>query len=145
MINKGPIVYIDDDQDDQALFQMAVESLQIPNALRLFSNGLEALHYLETTEEKPLLILCDINMPLMSGIELRKHINQTEYLRRKAIPFVFYTTGVNSKLVEIAYDHTVQGFYEKARSYANLQQQIRLLVEYWENCLHPNSEFTSYP
>lgn len=139
MALQGPIISIEDDEDDQHLIGMAVQTLKISNELRFFHNGQEALTYLETTHEKPLLILCDINMPIMNGLELRKRINENEYLKRKSIPFIFLTTAANPEIIRYAYDETVQGFYKKAHSYDGLQKQIELIVEYWKSCLHPNS------
>ena len=79
-------------------------------------------------------------MPLMNGIELRKCINENEYLKKRATPFLFYTTEVNPIVIELACENTVQGFYEKAITYADIVDQIRSMVEYWERCFHPNSK-----
>ena len=136
---KGPIILIDDDEDDQYLIGLAVKSLQLPNPIRSFVNGQEALHYLERTEDKPFLILCDINMPVMNGLELRRYINANAYLREKSVPFIFLTTAANSQMVQEAYNNTVQGFFKKAPDYAGLQKQINCVINYWEACLHPNN------
>ncbi|GAB3789644.1 response regulator [Spirosoma horti] len=137
---KGPIISIEDDEDDQYLIGQVIQQLNLPNSLRFFSNGQTALNYLKTTVEQPFLILCDINMPIMNGLELRKEINESEYLRTKSIPFVYLTTAANSQLIQEAYDSMVQGFYKKAIDYSGLNQQLKLIVEYWQNCLHPNSQ-----
>lgn len=138
MALQGPIISVEDDEDDQHLIELAVQTLQITNSVRFFPNGQEALDYLETTTEKPLLILCDINMPVMNGLELRKRINENEWLRRKSIPFIFLTTAASPEIVQIAYDEAVQGFYKKATSFDGFSEQIRLIVDYWKSCLHPN-------
>lgn len=138
---KGPIISIEDDEDDQFLIKRILEELDISNELLFFPNGQEALHYLEITTEQPFLILCDINMPIMNGIEFRKQIMKSDYLREKAIPFVFLTTAANQELVRTAYDETVQGFYKKSTNFAQFQEQIQLIVKYWQSCLHPNSQF----
>ncbi|MFD2569152.1 response regulator [Spirosoma soli] len=135
---KGPILTIDDDEDDQYLLRQVIKDLPVTNDVYAFFNGKEALHYLETTDEQPFLILCDINMPQMDGLELREYIIQNEYLRNKSIPFVYFTTAANPDLIRAAYNTTVQGFYQKAAEYAGLQEQIRLIIAYWQSCLHPN-------
>lgn len=76
----------------------------------------------------------------MSGIEFRKCLNENEYLRQKSIPFLFITTAASPDLVNIAYDQTVQGFFRKANSYAELKEQLTLILTYWTRCLHPSSE-----
>ncbi len=138
---KGPIISIEDDEDDQYLIERILTDLAIPNEIRFFQNGQAALQYLEATPEQPFLILCDINMPVMNGIELRRRITGSEYLKKKAIPFIFLTTASNQELVQIAYDETVQGFYKKSTDFVDFREQIRLIVEYWQSCLHPNSQF----
>ncbi|WP_229312239.1 response regulator [Larkinella punicea] len=136
---KGPIISIEDDEDDQFLLGQIVKQLDIPNEIRFFPNGQLALQYLEATDEQPFLILCDINMPIMNGLELRRRINQNETLRQKSIPFVYLTTAANPDIIREAYEQEVQGFFQKATDYAGFQQQMKLLVVYWQNCLHPNS------
>ena len=139
MSKKGPIVLIEDDEDDQFLIEKALKAQQLSNEIRFFANGQLALDYLEKTTEKPFLILCDINMPIMDGLELRQRINESDYLRGKAIPFIFLTTSSNAQSVEVAYQESVQGFYKKSPQYTGLQEQIRLIVDYWQSCLHPNN------
>lgn len=135
----GPILIIEDDEDDQYMINLALERLSIANPRLFFSNGQEALTYLEATTELPFLILCDVNMPMMNGLELRQYITDHEILKRKSIPFVFLTTASNPELVRAAYDETVQGFFKKAATYESLQEQIRLIIAYWQSCLHPNN------
>lgn len=136
---QGPIILIEDDEDDQFMITKALHELKLSNPLKYFGNGEEALVYLEMTPEKPFLILCDINMPLMNGLELRQRVHQNEYLRQKSIPFVFLTTATNESYIELAYKESVQGFYKKAATYQGLLQQLRTIVDYWQSCLHPSS------
>ena len=139
MSKKGPIDLIEDDEDDQFLIEKALKAQQLPNEIRFFANGQLALDYFEKTTEQPFLVLCDINMPIMNGLELRQRINESDYLREKAIPFVFLTTSSNAQSIEMAYQESVQGFYKKSSQYTGLQEQIRLIVDYWQSCLHPNN------
>ncbi|CAN5133849.1 response regulator [soil metagenome] len=135
----GPIVCIEDDDDDQHLMSVAIKELQVANELRFFTDGKTALQYLESTSQKPFLILCDINLPRMNGIDLRKQLNQNEYLRRKSIPFLFVSTAADPGLVRTAYDETVQGYFKKPARYSDLKEQIKLILAYWSECLHPDS------
>lgn len=135
---KGPIISIEDDEDDQFLLAQVIKQLGVENEIRFFTNGQVALHYFETTEEQPFLILCDINMPIMNGLELRKRINQSDYLRQKSIPFVFLTTAADPDIIREAYKESVQGFFQKATDFAGFQNQVKMLFDYWQTCLHPN-------
>ena len=138
---KGPILSIEDDVDDQYLIRQIIRDLGVSNDLIFFNNGQEALGYLEVMTEQPFLILCDINMPLMDGVELRRRICDNEQLERKSIPFVYLTTTAEKNMVQDAYSLTVQGFFQKAVSYDGLRQQLQLIITYWQECLHPNRSF----
>lgn len=136
---RGPIIAIEDDADDQFLLKTAITELGINNKVLFFENGLEAMIFLESTREQPFLILCDINMPVMNGLELRERIDKNEHLRRKAIPFVFLSTADNPKIVEVAYESKIQGFYKKLSNFVDYKKQISIIYEYWQHCLHPNT------
>jgi CheY-like chemotaxis protein len=57
------------------------------------------LFYLETTQDRPFIILCDINLPGMKGNDLKKIIDDNENLPKKSIPYIFYTTSDNPILL----------------------------------------------
>ncbi|MFD2935224.1 response regulator [Spirosoma flavum] len=142
MTSKAPIVVIEDDEDDQHLIKLAINSLEIVNPLLFFSNGVDAIQYLSSSKEAPLVILCDVNMPNMNGIELRQIIDLDEYLKMKSIPFVFLTTAANPTLVTMAYTMTIQGYFKKATGFDSLKEQMNAIVTYWDKCLHPNTKLT---
>src|SRR5690349_3131202 len=99
-----PIVIIDDDLDDRQLLGELSKELRGNHEIRYFVNGVEALKYLETTSEQPFLILCDVNMPMMNGLELLEQVNRTPDLKRKSIPFIFLSTSGDKRYVDRAYE-----------------------------------------
>jgi CheY-like chemotaxis protein len=137
--NRGPIILVEDDQDDREILQEVFESLDIKNELKFFGDGQETLDYLMATNEQPFLILTDINLPKMCGTELRSRINENEYLRQKSIPFIFLTTSADPSSVKNAYEQMVQGYFQKEHKYEQMKKMIQLIVEYWSVCKHPNS------
>jgi CheY-like chemotaxis protein len=141
MTSKAPIVVIEDDEDDQFFIQEAINGLALMNPLVFFNNGVEAIEYLIATLEAPLVILSDVNMPSMNGIELRQLIDLNEYLKVKCIPFVFLTTAADQDVVNTAYRMTIQGYFKKERTFTGLQEQLRSILDYWDKCIHPNSGF----
>lgn len=141
MIRRGPIIIIDDDTDDQEILdELTLEIL--PGApIRNFSNGAGALEYLETTQEQPFIILCDVNMPLMNGLELLETIQTTPYLKKKCIPFIMLSTSGDRRYVENAYDLNVHGFFKKPSEMKQLRRILELTFEFWAKCLHPHNIF----
>ena len=136
---QGPIIFVEDDTDDQELFSEALRELNINNTWKFFSDGKEALEYLQHTTEQPFVIFCDINMPRLNGIELRNEINSSEYLKQKSIPFVFFTTALNKKLVNEAFSLSVQGFFKKPEDFSEIKAIIKQVLDYWHKSKHPNS------
>ena len=139
MAKNGPVILIDDDGDGCEILADALQKQSIPNRVLCFSGGGEAIRYLRTTTDKPFLILCDINMPVMNGIDVRKAINEDDYLRRKSIPFVFYTTSATAPAVNEAYEMSVQGYFEKEHSAEDIGRLLRCIYDYWHWCRHPNT------
>jgi CheY-like chemotaxis protein len=138
MNKNGPIVIIEDDLDDQEILVEIFTDLNYRNTIVYFSDSEEALQYLKETKVKPFLILSDINMPKLSGLDLRKKIKNNEELNLKCIPYLFFTTAVNEAAVIYAYSQSVQGFYVKSNSVAKLAQTIKTIIEYWKVCEAPN-------
>lgn len=136
MKKTGPIVVIEDDLEDQQLLDEIFRNLSFPNKVIFFSDGTDALDYLTTTNEQPFLILSDINMPKMDGFEVRNRINMNEKL--KGIPYLFFTTGVDRKSVTDAYAMSVQGFFIKPARMTDLQNTVKKIIEYWQECYNPS-------
>ena len=138
MSKNGPIILVDDDTDDQEILQELLKDLGVQNKIIICKNGQEAENFLRTTDDKPFIILCDINMPIMTGLELRAVIEADPFLREKSIPFIFLSTTGSQVAVRKAYDLTVQGFFQKQDSLEELRANLKRIVDYWRTCLHPN-------
>lgn len=138
-MTKGPIVIVEDDKDDQEIYAEAIRVLGIPNEIRFLNNGKDALEYLSSTEEQPFVILSDINMPVLSGLELKKRIQEDPYLTSKGIPFVFISTNATRVSVRHAHALSVQGYFEKPQSIEAFKTMLRKLFDYWELCKHINN------
>ena len=136
----GPIILIDDDADDKDVFIDILKDIQVPNPVIWFQNCDDAFTYLENTTEQPYLIFCDLNLPGLPGIECKRKIDEHKELRKKSIPFVFCSTTTDQKTVNEAYTQmTVQGFFQKPNSYNEYKELVKLTMDYWDKCRHPNS------
>lgn len=138
-MKSGPIVIVEDDVDDKDLLTEILNDLNIKNKLIWFNRSDYAIQYLLTSKEQPFLIISDVNMPGKNGLEFKKQIDSDPELRKKSIPFIFYSTAAQQEDVNIAYlQMTVQGFFKKGNSYSDTKKQIKLIIDYWKNCWHPN-------
>lgn len=138
MNKNGPIIIIEDDLDDQEILSEIFVKLGYANEIVFFHDGNKALDYLNNTDTKPFLILSDINMPKINGFELRNKVFTNDQLQSKCIPYLFFTTGANKKAVIDAYAMSVQGFFLKPATTNELEQTIKKIVEYWQECIAPS-------
>jgi CheY-like chemotaxis protein len=137
MNKNGPVVVIEDDQDDQDILNDIFKELDYKNKIVFFKDGNDALDYLNKTDISPFLILSDINMPKITGFELRQKVHTNEKLNVKCIPYLFFTTSADKKSVLDAYSMSVQGFFIKPSGFENLKNTIRKIMEYWKECNAP--------
>ncbi|RZK03556.1 MAG: response regulator [Flavobacterium sp.] len=139
MSEDGPIVIVEDDEDDVEIFTSIVKDLKLKNEILRFANTDDALRYLHSSDQVVYLIFCDINLPGKNGIEFKREIDANPELRNKSIPFLFYSTVARQSDVNEAYTQlTVQGFFQKQNSYSEMKSTLQRIFDYWEICKHPN-------
>jgi CheY-like chemotaxis protein len=139
IVNKnGPVIVIEDDEDDQDFLIEIFERLNYQNKVLFFFDGQEALDHIDKTDDPPFLILSDINMPKLNGFALREKLKTDSKLSNKCIPYLFFSTAVNQKAVIDAYSQSVQGFFVKQTSMIELEKTISAIMEYWRRCAAPN-------
>ena len=137
MNRKGPIIFIEDDSDDQEILKAAFDSLEFGNEIIFFNDGRAAIDFLTTSNVEPFIIFSDINMPKLTGLELREKIQENEELRLKSIPFLFFSTSAEQKHVVDAYSKSVQGFFIKPAVYNEIRDVLKVILEYWMRCVSP--------
>jgi len=137
MPRSGPIILVEDDIDDQELIMEIIQGSSIGNPLKLFHNGQQALEYLRTSPDYPFLIICDVNMPVMNGLELRQHMHDDESMKNRSAPFIFLSTTENRDVVRRAFALSVQGFFKKPAEFRELQLLLELALDYWKHCEYP--------
>lgn len=139
MDKNGPVIIIEDDEDDQEFLKQVFKKLDYPNKVIFFSDGQAALEYLNHPSILPFLILSDINLPKLSGFELRDKLKTDADLAVKCIPYLFFSTAVNQRMVIDAYSASAQGFFVKKNSMEELEKTISVIMEYWKMCVAPNN------
>lgn len=141
MARSGPIIIVDDDEDDQEIINDVLNEIGSTNKRIFFKSCDPALLYLRTTTDQPFIILCDINLPKQNGLDFKREIDEDDFLRRKSIPFIFFSTAIDQRSVDTAYkEMTVQGFFKKQGSMNELKKTLSVIIDYWMKCRHPNSE-----
>lgn len=139
MNKSGPVIIIEDDEDDQDFLKQVFKKLGYSNELIFFFDGQEALDFLNKVDTIPFLILSDINMPKLSGFDLRWKLKTDAELVKKCIPYIFFSTALSQRAVIDAYSMSVQGFFLKQDTMAELEKTISVIMEYWIRCAAPNN------
>jgi CheY-like chemotaxis protein len=124
MNKNGPVIIIEDDEDDRAMLTEGFKKLKYSNKLIFFNDGQAALDFLNNEDIVPFLILSDINMPKLDGFALRSKIKMDAKLQLRCIPYLFFSTAVSQAAVIDAYSASVQGFFVKQNSIAELEKTI---------------------
>lgn len=133
----GPVIIIDDDEDDRYLFKEVFLRMNLKHKLLFFTDSQKALDYLTTI---PFLILSDINMPRLDGFALKEKLRADAALHFKTIPFVFFSTGASQKEVTHAYSRLwAQGYFVKPNTIDELGATMKIIVDYWTRCAAPNN------
>lgn len=128
-INK-PIFLIEDDQVDTMVVRRALKELHVANRLEHVENGEEALAYLrDPARERPCLILLDLNMPVMNGIEFLQAAKADPELKR--MPVVVLTTSDEQKDKVESFELGVAGYMRKPVDYQQFVEIIRTIDAYW--------------
>ena len=135
----GPILVIEDDPDDVDVFEEIFQKLGFLNEVIYFSNGDDALAYFHSGDIQPFLIISDINMPRLNGLELKRRVFLDEKLQARCIPYLFFTTSANKYAVETAYALSAQGFFIKPDTMLAFENTLRNIISYWQECVLPNA------
>lgn len=133
------ILIVEDDKVDAITIQRALKELKILNPVVICENGLEALNFLNN-EENPLpgIILLDLNMPKMNGVEFLEHRNNNQTL--KLIPTVVLTTSKNEQDKVESFNLGVAGYMIKPVDYMQFVEVIKTIDLYWTLSELPNKK-----
>jgi len=124
------IMLVEDDQVDTMTVRRALKELHVMNPLQHVENGEEALSFLRNpANPQPCLILLDLNMPIMGGIEFLQIAKKDEAL--KGIPVVVLTTSEEQEDKVESFQLGVAGYMRKPVEYPNFVEMIRTIDAYW--------------
>ncbi|MEO8992515.1 MAG: response regulator [Nitrosospira sp.] len=129
-VTNKPILLVEDDQVDTMTVIRALKEIHVTNRLVHVENGEDALSYLRDPEsEKPCIILLDLNMPIMNGIEFLHVAKSDEQLRR--IPVVVLTTSEEQQDKVNSFNMGVAGYMAKPVDYRQFVEVMRSIDAYW--------------
>ena len=136
------ILLVEDDEVDVMNVKRAFKKYKITNPLYTAGNGLQAMKMLKSQNGKPAevpdtrrLVLLDLNMPKMNGLEFLNEMRKDDELKRT--PVIVLTTSDEDKDRIEAYNLNVAGYILKPVTFANFAEVMVALNKYWTLCEMP--------
>jgi CheY-like chemotaxis protein len=130
------ILLVEDDIVDVMSVKRALRDLNVVNPLEVSGNGEDALERLRRPDHPlPGIVLLDLNMPRMNGIDFLKILKTDERLRR--IPVVVLTTSKEEKDRLESFNLSVAGYMIKPVDYAGFVEVVRTIQSYWKQSEMP--------
>ena len=129
MLNSLKILLLEDDAIEVMKFKRVLSKQQVKHTVTEARNGEEALHLLEEKSSLPNLILLDLNMPKVNGIEFLEKLKNNERFRH--IPVVVLTTSSNYKDLKQCYQIGISGYILKPLKYEEYVLKFEMLLDYW--------------
>ncbi len=125
-----PILLVEDDEVDRMTVRRALKEIHVTNQLQVAGNGEEALVALrESANERPGIILLDLNMPRMNGVEFLRIIKADPGLRR--IPVIVLTSSREEQDRVESFNLSVAGYMIKPVDYRQFVEVVRTIDLYW--------------
>ena len=123
------ILLIEDDAIELMKFKRVLNKLELNHKIAEAENGKIALDILNAKEIIPNIIILDLNMPKLNGIEFLEILKNDEQLRN--IPAIVLTTSNNYRDVLECYKIGIAGYILKPLKYDDYLEQIKRMLQYW--------------
>jgi hypothetical protein len=138
---KITLLHIEDDSVDKMVVERVLKKMEIISVVHHAENGEDAINKLKgiNGEEKlspaPQVILLDINMPKMNGLEFLKELRNDPELKHISVYMV--TTSNDESDVAGAYEYNVAGYILKPVDIAHFEGTFKLITDFWRLCEFP--------
>jgi two-component system, response regulator len=135
-MNTRPILLVEDNPDDEALALRAFAKLNISNKVIVARDGVEALDYLfatgthaDTSPQLPALVLLDLKLPRIDGLEVLQRIRQNE--KTQILPVVILTSSREEQDIVQGYNLGANSYVRKPVDYNEFVQAVSQLGVFW--------------
>lgn len=129
-VTNKPILLVEDDQVDVMTIRRALKEIHVLNPVVNMENGEEGLAYLaDPDQQRPCIILLDLNMPIMNGIEFLQNVKADP--RFRSIPVIVLTTSEEQQDKVNSFELGVAGYMAKPVDYKQFVEMMRSIDVYW--------------
>lgn len=131
-MQKTDIIYIEDDLDFTEIVERAFTQVNSNASLAIYEDGTSALNRLTALAQekaKPRMILLDLNLPGISGLDVLKKIKEMHALR--CVPVIMFSTSDNPKDVKLSLETGANAYVPKPLGYLNLVNCVKSMYSFW--------------
>jgi CheY-like chemotaxis protein len=139
-MEQPPVVIVDEDVVDVEIIKEVWRKLRFEQPLVFLKNANELIAYLHSGNPLPLVIVSDIQLPKISGFELKQSLMRNETTDINSIPFVFMSGSASEATTKKAYELCSHGFFIKDKSFDAIKDSFRDIVLYWSKSRVPEKQ-----
>lgn len=129
------ILLVEDDPNDEELILRSLRSLGLEERVEVARNGREALDVLFASDRPPRLIMLDLKLPKMGGLEVLQALRVDN--RTRLTPVVVFTSSIEQTDVLASYDLGANSYVRKPVDYREFSDALKQVVGYWLNLNMP--------
>jgi two-component system response regulator len=126
---KGSILLVEDTEDDIELTKRALKKNRLTNPLIIARDGQEALDYLLGDEELPAMVLLDLQLPKVGGLEVLRRLKAES--RTRLLPVIILTSSREERDIVEGYTHGANSYIRKPVDFDQFTEAVRQLGLYW--------------
>jgi len=146
--NDYTTLLVEDEENDATLVKMAFKKNNVPKPVQWVKDGMEAVAYLNgegayadrALYPFPQILLLDLKMPRMTGLELLQWLRSNSHFR--IVPTIILTSSRQEPDIERAYDLGVNTYMIKPSSFDELVNMIKVIHEYWTLGVKPKPRWS---
>lgn len=129
-MNSLSILLVDDDIIERMKFKKVCSDINFPCSIVEAENGKKALSLLESLNNSFNIIILDLHMPTMNGLELLKKIKTSSIY--KSIPIIIMSNSEDNSELKQCYDIGISGYFTKPAQYSKYSKKVKSLLKYWK-------------
>jgi two-component system response regulator len=123
------ILLIEDNPDDEKLTLRAMRQSEVPNIVVVAHDGAEALDFMAGAKRLPALILLDLKLPKVSGLEVLEKIRNND--RTQGLPVVVLSSSDEERDIQQSYHLGANSYIRKPVDFDEFIDSVRQLGQYW--------------
>jgi len=130
------ILHIEDDPYCMELMQRVIGKMPRPLVLHSVLDGEKALQYLADRERLPRLIVLDLKIPRVNGLQLLTQLRQAE--KTKTVPVIVFTSSKEPRDVTLSYQAGANSYVIKPLEYKEFFEAVQRVISYWLSVNYPD-------